>query len=196
MEGVTAGAASPLEGRDVDNHELKRVVRSASRGDEHAAGALFDLYYQRVYRFALVRLGSSQDAEDVASETFAKLLRSLDRFRWKGSGFEAWLFRIASNLVVDHYRVSGRERPDDEIIERSLPLDERDPESALLEDERATELTAMMRDLPPDQQEVLAMRFGAELDPAEIARATGRTSNAVRQLQFRALTNLRKRMTQ
>lgn len=178
---------------DVD--DLKRTVRGAARGDQDAAAALFDHYYPRLYRYAFARLSSSQDAEDVASETFAKILRGLDGFRWRGSGFEAWIFRIAGNLIVDRYRSAGRELVDEGVVEAVLPVDETEPLAGALAGESTEELRTMIDRLPEEQREVVMLRFAAELDTHETARAMGRNANAVRQLQFRALSNLRKWMT-
>jgi RNA polymerase sigma-70 factor, ECF subfamily len=177
---------------NVETGRLKGEVRRAARGDEIAAAAIFDEYHPRVYRYALVRLRDHAAAEDVASETFARVLRRLDRFKWKGAGFEAWLFRIAANLVVDHVRAGQREQPTEEV--RVDEPDVATPEAAAMAAESAGELSAMLDELPPDQREVLNLRFAGGLDTNEVAGAMGRNANAIRQLQFRALTNLREKM--
>src|ERR671918_256737 len=93
---------------------LVRTVRRAAHGDEEAAANLFDAYYPRLFRYALGKLGNRTDAEDVAAETFARVVRDLERFKWRGGGFEAWIFRIAANLMVDHFREARRERPEED----------------------------------------------------------------------------------
>lgn len=185
----------PLEGRDVDIGDLKHEVRRAARGDEDSAALLFDHYYPRVYRYVFAKLRNHQDAEDVASETFARVLRHLDRFKWKGNGFEAWLFRIASNLVIDHYRASGKEDVGVTMAD-ALPTNVETPEEMMLTQERAVELGDLIDQLPPDQREVVLLRFSGGLDSEAIGRLTKRNANAVRQLQFRALTNLRRKMAE
>src|SRR5918999_967324 len=132
------------------------MVRRASRGDESAASGLFDHYYPRIYAYALAKLRNTPDAEDVASETFARVLRDLDRFRWTGGGFEAWLFRIAANLVVDRFRKLTREQVTDEI--KDSP-EGSTPEEAAVARELQDEMNSMLIGLPPDQQEVLRLRF-------------------------------------
>ena len=171
----------------MDTRDLKREVKKAARGDEESAGILFDHYHPRIYRYALARLGRRQDAEDVAAETFARVLKRLDNFRWKGAGFEAWIFRIAYNLIVDQYRGTGRE----ELVEPREQADEDGPESAYARSEVASELNEMMATLSPDQREVLLLRFAAGLGTDEICHIMGRNANAIRQLQFRALETLR-----
>lgn len=177
----------------MDTAQLKQEVRRAARGDEESAALLFDHYYPRLYRYAVARLGASQDAEDVAAETFARVLRDLDRFRWRGAGFDAWLFRIAHNLVMDHFRHARREAPEDAI--ETEEMDVRTPETALLESELSDEVGQMLADLSPDQKDVIALRFAAGLDTHETAAAMKKKVNAVRQLQFRALETLRQRMS-
>ena len=177
----------------MDTAQLKQEVRRAARGDEESAALLFDHYYPRLYRYALARLGASQDAEDVAAETFARVLRDLDRFRWRGAGFDAWLFRIAHNLVMDHFRHAQREAPDDTMQTEEMDL--RTPEVAALESELSDEVRHMLVHLSPDQKDVIALRFAAGLDTNETAAAMNKKVNAVRQLQFRALETLRQRMS-
>jgi RNA polymerase sigma-70 factor (ECF subfamily) len=179
----------------VEARDLRRAVRRAAKGDEPSAGELFDEFYPRVYRYAMAKLANPVDAEDVAAETFAKVLRGLDRFTWKGGGFEAWIFRIASNVVVDQVRFRVRET----VIEVSDDADERpdphlDPEAAFLLLEMGDELRDALASLPGDQREVLLLRFAAGLDTKECGEVMGRKANAVRQLQFRALQSMREVM--
>lgn len=176
------------------DRELKQEVRRAAKGDEDAAAYLFDTYHPRVYRYALAKLGRSSDAEDVAAETFAVILRELPRFKWKGAGFEAWLFRIAANQIVDSVRRGGKEwATADAFLGAEVPYD-RTPEKQLLEHEMSQEIARMLEHLTAEQREVLLLRFAAGLDTNETAETMGRKPNAVRQLQFRALASLREHM--
>lgn len=170
--------------------DLKAEVRRAARGDEEAAAVLFDNYYPRVFRYARGKLNDDSTAEDVAAETFARVLKGLNRFKWKGGGFEAWLFRIASNLVVDALRASSRERVQEDLADAEVATLET-PETAVLQRERRGELESLLDRLAPDQKEVLLLRFGADLDTHETGKVMRRSTNAIRQLQFRALENLR-----
>lgn len=175
----------------MEARDLRQEVRRAARGDGESAGLLFDHYYPRVYRYALSKLGRAQDAEDVAAETFARVLRRLDRFRWRGAGFEAWIFRIAYNLIVDQYRGSGREELSDERTDQSEDVT---PEDLYFQTETASELSKVLKQLSADQREVLLLRFVAGLETDEISKVMGRSANAIRQLQFRALDAVRKRI--
>ena len=178
----------------MDERRLRRLIRNAAHGNDQAAGELFDHYHPRVFRYGLSRLRDRGAAEDVASETFARVLRGLDRFRWRGAGFEAWLFRIAGNLVTDHLRSLSKESAHPEALEFADTAELRTPEWAAIEGARTKELNNMLALLPPDQREVLVLRFAAGLETDEIGAVMGRKPNAVRQLQFRALHSLRARL--
>ena len=131
----------------------------------------------------------------MAAETFVRVLRGLDKFKWKGAGFEAWLFRIASNLVVDTHRKSARETIDLDPAEQEAPATH-SPEAHVLHAEQVGGLRTMLEALAPDQREVVLLRFAAELDTNEVGRVMDRNPNAVRQLQFRALQRLREMVSE
>ncbi len=122
---------------------------------------------------------------------FAKVVRELGRFKWRGAGFEGWLFRIARNVIVDMLRRGGKEALTGEAIEPVETSREGLPETTMVNLESATELRALLDRLPPEQREVLLLRFGAGLDTNETGRAMDKNANAVRQLQLRALRNVR-----
>ncbi|MGH2751937.1 MAG: RNA polymerase sigma factor [Actinomycetota bacterium] len=178
----------------MDEANLKRLIRATARGDEESAGQLFDHFHPRVYRYALSKLWDQGAAEDVASETFARVLRDLDRFKWRGAGFEAWLFRIASNLITDHVRSRQRELPRADTAEYADTTELRTPEWATIAGETTRQLNGLLSVLPHDQREVLVLRFAGGLETHEIGAVMGRKPNAVRQLQHRALEQLRGRM--
>lgn len=170
--------------------ELREQVRQAAKGSEEAVGWLFERYHARVYRYALAKLGDTHEAEDVAADAFTAVVAKIPRFRWRGAGFEAWLFRIAANLIVDRRRRASRDS--DALIDRSDPASS-SAESVAGAVERRDELRGMLEGLPADQREVLLLRFSAGLDSIEAGAVMGRSANAVRQLQFRAMENVRRR---
>ena len=180
---------------DVETRKLKRAVRQAGRGDEEAASVLFDHYHPKLYRYALAKIGDPSDAEDVAAETFAVILRELGNFRWKGGGFEPWIFRIAYNLIMDSFRGVARVQPapDPGLHWTETPIDQ-GPENAAVAAETSRELYEVLDQLPEDQRDVLLLRFAAGLDTNETAEVMKRRPNAVRQLQFRALKSMRERL--
>ena len=175
------------------NRQLRVLLEQVAGGDERAGAELFDRYYVRVYRYALRRLRSPSDADDVAAETFARVVRDLGRFTWMGGGFEAWLFRMASNLIVDHSRRTNRERATGDGLP-ALQAEVETPEAFILRGETSTEIRGLLATLPAEQREVLLLRCAGQLGTNEISKLMGRKPNAVRQLQFRALSNLRKQL--
>jgi RNA polymerase sigma-70 factor (ECF subfamily) len=178
------------EARDAD--VLREVVDGARSGDPAARADLFDRYHTAVYRYAVARVGSPTDAEDVVAETFLSALSALPRFRWQGVPFEAWLFRIAASKVVDvgRRRQRGMVPLDAAGVD---PTDEAaDPGGRLDRAERQAELAAALDGLPATQRDVLVLRFLLGHTVQEVARAMDRTEGAVKQLQVRALANLRK----
>jgi RNA polymerase sigma-70 factor, ECF subfamily len=182
--GQTAGASEVL----------RQIVEAARQGDPGARGELFDRYHAVLYRYAVARLGTPADAEDAVAETFLAALKALPRFRWQGVPFEAWLFRIAASKVVDLGR--RRQRAAVPIDAAGLdPMDESaDPGDRIDRAEQQAELAAALDALPATQRDVLVLRFLLGHSVQEVAWALGRTEGAVKQLQVRALANVRKRV--
>lgn len=174
-----------------DAEELQRLVSAARTRDREAIASLFDRYYDAVYRYAFARLGTVSDAEDAAAETFASMIRTLPRFRWRGVPFEAWLFRIAMSKVVDLARHRTRVRVGGTLDPEPADV-EADPARVFSRLEAGRELVRAMEQLPAGQRDVLMLRFFLQRSIRETAAALGRSENAVKQLQFRAIGNLRR----
>lgn len=168
--------------------ETERRLVAASQKDPLRFAALYEHYFNRVYAFALTRTGDRAAAEDVTSETFHQALRNLARFEWRGVPFSAWLFRIAANAAAKHVRRANRDLALGEIAD----VPEESWEARFIEVEERTRLFELVARLPWDQRQVVTMRFSAEKNTGEIADALGRSEGAVKQLQFRALRNLRR----
>lgn len=182
-------------GRSDVGERTRALVRAAQNGDGEAFGRIFDEFHLPVYRYIAARVSTPADAEDLAAETFAAAFLNIRRFRWRGAPFEAWLFRIARSKVVDHGRRMQRQPtyPLDASLQARL-ASSGDPARDALQSEERTELLAAVRNLSTDQQEVIALRFFAELSVPEVGSVMGRSASAVRQLQFRAVTTLRQRV--
>lgn len=167
---------------------VRRTVAKARSGDPDAIARLYDLFAARVYRFALVRVESRADAEDILQQTFVKMIEALPRYEDRGLPFAAWLFRIARNSMIDLARADRGHADLDAIGEYAD--DRRGPaEQAEAASDRAAVRAAISR-LTPDQRTVIEYRFFAGLSHAEIARLMGRKDGAVRALQFRAVEAL------
>src|SRR3712207_9409553 len=97
--------------------EERRLVERAQAGDREALEQLYLLHFDRVYSYLQMSVGNRHDAEDLTTQTFLKMLEAIGRFRWQSAPFSAWLFRIAHNLAMDHFRQSKRWQPEEEVPE-------------------------------------------------------------------------------
>ena len=173
-----------------DEQDVEDLVKRAQMGDRAALGALYDRLAGRVYRFTLVRVGSRADAEDLTQRIFLKMIEGLPRYQSRGIPFEAWLFRLARNAVVDLLRARRGHEPLETLTAARSPG--RGPEESA---ELAAEFASVeraMKALTATQQEVLAYRFMAGLTPREVGLVMGKREGTVRALQFRALETLRR----
>jgi RNA polymerase sigma-70 factor (ECF subfamily) len=187
--------ATDLTARSDVGTRTRSLVRAAQDGDEESFGRIFDELHLPVYRYLAARLETSVDAEDLTAETFVAAFENIGRFRWQGPPFEAWVFKIARSKLVDHHRRVQRQPTSriDGAVEARL-ASSGDPARLALWDEEKAQLLAHVRKLSPNQQEVIALRFFAGLSVSEVAHIMGRTDTSVRQLQFRAVNTLRRRM--
>ena len=162
---------------------------AAAQTDPRAFVVLYDRYFAPVHRYVSLRIASPTLAEDITSHIFTTALARLGQFRGSGS-FSAWLFRIAQNAVRDAYR---RRRTDDSG-EAALALVDPGPgpDERAIAAEAAVELRSRLASLRPDQQHLLALRYGAGLDAIEIASLLGKKPTAIRVAIHRALEVLRK----
>jgi RNA polymerase sigma-70 factor, ECF subfamily len=158
-------------------------------GREDRLVALFDSCYPRLARYAYARIGNRTDAEDIASEVFLRALESLGSYHERGLPMEAWLFRIAHNLVVDRLRRTSRfvrvEEPQEESIGQPDPAHTAEAR-IMMRDVRAA-----MNKLTPQQRDVITLRFFGGLDSREVAEIMHKSSGSVREMQRAALERLR-----
>jgi len=160
----------------------------AAQRDPSRFGELYERNFARVYAYVSRRLADRSDVEDVTAEVFRQALVNLGQFEWRGVPFVAWLLRIAANAVTDHWRRVSRQQP---IPDLDGPEPARADPADIDAVERRALLFRLVRTLPVDQRRVIEMRFAEERGVREIARELNRTESAVKQLQFRAIQNLR-----
>ena len=168
---------------DVSTDE-ERLLIEAAQADPARFVELYDRNVDRIYAYVSRRAGSRSVAEDVTSEVFEQALSNLGTFKWRGVPFVAWLYRIASNALADHWK---RERRDSHDLPPDVP-DEREHQDL----ERRVSLFQLVDRLPDAQRQVIQMRFVEDRTIREVAAALDRSEGAVKQLQLRALENLRK----
>jgi RNA polymerase sigma-70 factor, ECF subfamily len=181
------GATAPA----VDVREL--VVR-AQAGDREALEELYLLHFDRVFSYLQMTVGNRHDAEDLTNQTFVRMLESIERFEWRKAPFSAWLFRIAHNLAIDHFRSRRRWQPEEE------PPEPADAEHRSAEDEAFHSLgrrsmLEMIEGLSHDQQQVLTLKFAFNFSNGEAATILGKSEGAVKSLQHRAIASLQRQLS-
>jgi RNA polymerase sigma-70 factor (ECF subfamily) len=171
------------------NDETDLLARARAL-DGRALSQIHDQYYPALYRFALYRTGDTAAAEDIAAEVFVRLLDALHARRAPQSTLRGWLFGVAGHLVADHFRRRPA-GPLPDTLPDTLPAGGSPAVEAEDRLQRQAVVSALQR-LSPEQQNVLALRFGEGASLEETAGALGKNVNAVKQLQFRAVAALRK----
>jgi RNA polymerase sigma-70 factor (ECF subfamily) len=176
---------APARAASEDDRLLIARVR---RGDQDAARTLYERYFDRIYNYVYARLGRVQDAEDLAIDTLTRSLTRLDLFQDQGVAFSSWVYRIAHNATIDHYRRHGKVTLvplEDAVLPESV-----DPSEVALEQLSNEELRGALRQLTDEQQQVLILRFFQDLTAVQVAEVMGKSVGAVQALQHRALGSL------
>lgn len=177
--------------RLADDATIDELARAATAGDVEAVGRLYDALVGPIYRYVAVRVRRREDAEDLTHLVFERIVGALPRYEHQGRPFAAWAFRIARNAVIDHQR---RSRPTEPLGAIAEAPDALAVEARSLQEEELRELRAAIRNLTPDQQEALALRYAGGLSAEEAARVMGRQAGTIRGLTFRAIETLRRRL--
>ena len=174
---------------------VRRLVERAQQADRAALEELYLIHFDRIYSYLHMSVGNRHDAEDLTTQTFLKMLESIGRFRWQAAPFSAWLFRIAHNLAMDHFRARRRWQPEEEVPE---PPGSEEP-SAEFEAMQSIGRQSMMElieKLSPEQQQVLTLKFVFNFPNADVATILGKTEGAIKSLQHRALGSLQKQIAE
>ena len=165
-----------------------RLVARASDGDAEAFGNLYERHLDDIYRYVYYRVSNRQDAEDLTETIFLKAWEGMATYEPQKAPFQAWLYRIAHNTVIDHYRTRKDTAP---ISDYPFLTDEATgPSEQVFLRQQAAQLTDRIKQLTPDYQEVLILRFVNGMTTAEAAEVLGKSNGAVRVLQHRALKAL------
>jgi RNA polymerase sigma-70 factor (ECF subfamily) len=158
------------------------------RGDTEAFGLLYDRYMAKIYRFIYYKTFVKETAEDITSDVFHKAFERLHSFDSKKGVFSAWLYRIARNTVIDHYRTQKKNIPIDDIFDlatENRTIEEHDALSALAKVEE------YLKSLPARQREIITLRLWEELSYREIADIIGGTEDSVKMAFSRAIRDVR-----
>jgi RNA polymerase sigma-70 factor, ECF subfamily len=172
---------------------VRRLVERAQNGDRQALEELYLMHFDRIYSYLQMTVGNRHDAEDLTNQTFMKMLERIERFEWRKVPISAWLFRIAHNLAMDHFRAHRRWQPEEEPPEPEDSAELSAEEEALHSIGRQSMLE-MIEGLSPDQQQVLTLKFVFNFPNAEVATILDKTEGAVKSLQHRALASLQREL--
>jgi RNA polymerase sigma-70 factor (ECF subfamily) len=190
-EAMTA-AAKPAREQQAN---IRALVERAQKGDRGALEELYLIHFDRIYSYLHMSVGNRHDAEDLTTQTFLKMLESIGKFKFQAAPFSAWLFRIAHNLAMDHFRAARRWQPEEEVPE---PPGEEEPsaEAQALQSIGRQSMLELIEGLSSEQQQVLTLKFVFNFPNAEVATILGKTEGAIKSLQHRALVSLQKQVTQ
>ena len=169
------------------------LIKEAKDGNHASFGKLYDHYITPIYRFVMVKTNHKPDAEDLTHEVFLSAWQNLKNYKFQGFPFSSWLYQIARNKVIDHYRTkkthSSIDDVDENIFEVAGAL-----ESGLDRSIALGTVKEAIASLSPDQQDVIVMKFIEDLSNEEIAAALKKSDGAIRLLQHRAVNNLKAKL--
>lgn len=202
MYGISIGDRFALYYTVSMSHEEERQLVERAKTDPAAFGEIFDRYYDRLFSYALHRTGSVAVAEDVVAETFLKAFNKLWQFTWRGAPFSAWLYRIAGNEVLMHFRRRDTATASLEaMLEVDASLEPKDPndlrdELIAAEEEYAKSRLAqkaigLLQQLPAHYAEALTLRYMEEKSVAEVAVILDKPEGTVKSLLSRGIDRLR-----
>jgi len=169
----------------------EHLLQEARRGYRMAVGQIYEKYMEPIYQFARLRVGDAHTAEDITSNVFLTLVKTLQEGKGPRTNLRAWLFQVARNQVYDHYK-RDEPLPIETLDQWFAAPEDINPELQVLQSLDIETIRNTIRQLAPDQQEVLLLRFDQQLSLKETADIVGKKINTVKTIQLRALTRLRK----
>jgi RNA polymerase sigma-70 factor (ECF subfamily) len=168
---------------------MEQLVSRAQAGDRDALEELYLEHFDRIYSYLHMTVGNRHDAEDLTTQTFLRMLESIGRFTVGTAPFSAWLFRIAHNLAMDHFRGRRRWQPEEEVPEPPGAV-ESSAEDAAIRMLSSESMFDLIEELSDEQRQVLILKFVFDFSNAEAATVLEKTEGAVKSLQHRALASL------
>lgn len=177
----------PLNYKDRSDSDLVELAKD----DKDAFGELYERYVKKIYSYLYYRTGNQHDAEDLTARVFYRAMSHIETYTERGVPFQAWLYRIAHNLVANWHRDRGRRKviPLDEFIVSGLRSDA--PDKVAEDQEERDLLLNAVRRLPEERQQLLVLKFVDQLSNAEIGDIMERTEGAIKSLYHRTLIALR-----
>ena len=173
-----------------------KLVQQAQAGKTEAVGALFDKHYRAMFRYFYARVRQQQQAEDLAGELFTRMVHHLPTFQATAVPFRAWLFRIAYNLTMDHFRVANGKPVEPLEVVQTQAQPEQNPVRQVERQMTSETLLAALETLVPEQRQVIILRFLVGLSLQETADVMERSLPAVKAMQHRGLKIMRATLAQ
>lgn len=181
------------------NLENEKELVERAKKDPEAFSEIYEFYYPKIFGYILKRVVNVEVAKDITSETFFKCLKNIEKFKWRGISFSSWLFKIASNEIVNFYR-KGKYRPIS-FEKISEPLSSSNPSQEIIEAEEKLKmekdfliLHEKIKKLPNIYQEVIVLKYFEKKKIKEIAEILGKKEGTIKSLLHRAIEKLRKEM--
>ena len=175
-----------LKSEKIDRMTDEIRIIKAARQDPKVFGELYKLYVEQVFGYLYSRIGNLHEAEDVTAQTFLAAFESFDKFRQEGH-FASWLFGIARNKAMDHFRKRKNTTSIDEVYD--IPV-ENDPLYGVIQSEQTAALSKLIQALPEEDRDLLRLRFLADMSFPEIAYLLHRNEEAVKKTTYRLLARL------
>ncbi len=178
----------------------KQLIKRAKDGEAEAFGSLYDYYLPKIYRFVLLKVSHREEAEDLTHQAFLKAWENIEKFKYEGFPFGSWLYRIARNTIIDHYRSTKHSKNDvgiDELENRigELPDKEAVPLDMKLDQKiEVFQISTAIKKLKDIEQDIIIMRFVDDLPHEEVARVVGKSISATKLIQHRAIKKLKEEL--
>src|SRR6056297_2457252 len=172
----------------MENPDIE-IIKQYQKGEREKFGKLYEKYVEKIYQFIYFRTFSRETAEDLTSQTFFKALRNLDNF--KGENFSAWLYRIARNNLIDHYRTEKNDLPLETVWNLK---EEKNLENDLDNKQKLEEVKKLIQNFNPEQQEIILMRVWDDLPYKKIARILNKSEAGCKMMFSRAIKELKGQM--
>lgn len=178
------------DGISISDLSEEQLLQAAARYDDAAIGELYDRYEAKIYAYIYRRTGEQALAEDLTGQAFLKMLEAIHNQKAWHSSFSGWLYRIAHNLVIDHYRQRDHQLQVSLEDEPTLPSPDNPEEAAEIKLD-AERLRAAIGRLTEEQAEVISLRFLEGYSINEVAEMMSKTEGSIKALQYRAVSTLR-----
>lgn len=172
--------------------DIQKLIKKAGQGNPEAFGKIYAKFLDKIYRFVFFRTGKKEDAEDLTEQIFIKIWEGLRKYKQNQVPFEAWIFRIARNHIIDYYRKNKNHTSLDSA--KDLKDGAVGPERIVERKMMHEEVLEKMKLLPGSYQEIIILKFIEEKENTEISAILRKPKEHVRVLQSRALKALRKVM--